>query len=43
MDQHHNLADTLHRDRLTRRQVFGLFGAVAVSGYATSPSFGYLK
>jgi hypothetical protein len=43
MDQHQDLADNLRRNRLTRRQVLGLFGAVAVSGYATSPIFGYLK
>jgi len=40
MSEHEALAQNLWRNRLSRRQVLGLFGAAALSGCATSPTGG---
>lgn len=40
MNDHDELALNLRRNRLTRRQVLGLFGAAALAGCATSPTGG---
>ncbi len=40
MNNHDELAQNLRRNRITRRQVLGLFGAAALSGCATSPTGG---